>query len=87
MHFTSPFGLVSFFASHDKYTTLVKIGNVASEHVRRADSGMYLWWNVDTVNQLSFVTFLLVMWPVLFQSSARCLSLLSVGVVEKVGHQ
>ena len=38
-----------FLASYDEYTALVKIGNVASEHVRRAASGMYLWWNLDTL--------------------------------------
>ena len=36
-------------ASYDECTALVKSGNVASEHVRRAISGMYLWWNLDTV--------------------------------------
>ena len=41
--------LVSFPASYDEYTALVKIVNVASEHVRRAVSGMYLWWDLDTV--------------------------------------
>ena len=48
MHVTSLFGLV-FPASYDEYTALIKIGNVASEHVKRAVSGMYLGWNLDTV--------------------------------------
>ena len=112
------FGLV-FLASYDEHTALVKIGNVASEHVRSSQ------WNVSLVEPgyrdlLSYVTFLLVMWPVLCCSfstrelvqlrkrrdifeqccdqfvvqfslpfsvirrlcSARCISLLSVGVVE-----
>ena len=42
MHVTSLFG-------YDEYTALVKVGNVASEHVRRAVSGVYLWWNLETV--------------------------------------
>ena len=48
MHVTSLFGMV-FLASHDEYTALVKSCDVAGEHVRRADSGMYLWWNLDFV--------------------------------------
>ena len=48
MHVTSLLGLV-VPASYDEYTALVKSGNVASEHVRRAVSGMYRWWNLDTV--------------------------------------
>ena len=38
-----------FPASYNEYTALVKIGNVASEHVRRAVCGMHLRWNLDTV--------------------------------------
>ena len=38
-----------FPASYDEYTALVKIGIDASEHVKRAVSGMYLWWILDTV--------------------------------------
>ena len=49
MHVTSPFGLVFPACVFDEYRALVKIGNVASEHVRRAISGMCLWWNVDAV--------------------------------------
>ena len=49
MHDTSPCGLVSFPASYDEYTALVKSGEVTSEHVRRIGGGMYLWWNLDTV--------------------------------------
>ena len=45
----SIFGLASFPASYDEYTALVEICSVAGEHVRRADSGMYLWWNLDTL--------------------------------------
>ena len=36
-------------ASYDEYTALVKSGNVASEHVRRAVSGMYLWMVVKVL--------------------------------------
>ena len=110
MHVTSLLGLI-VPASYDEYTALVKSGNVASEHVRRAVSGMDRWWKPGYRDLLSYVTFLLVMWPVLccffstrelvqlrkrrdiFEQSvpfsvisvlrsARCMSLLSVGVVE-----
>ena len=55
MHVTSLFGLV-FPASYDEYTALVKIGNVASEHVRSSQ------WNVSLVKPgyrdlLSYLTF------------------------------
>ena len=43
MHDTSLRGLVSFPASYDVYTALVKSGEVTSEHVRRIGSGTYLW--------------------------------------------
>ena len=49
MHDTSLCCLVRVHAANDEYTALVNIGNVASEHVRRTDSGMYLWWKLDTV--------------------------------------
>ena len=43
MHVTCLLGLV-VPASYDEYTALVKSGNVASEHVRRAISGTYHRW-------------------------------------------
>ena len=49
MHDTSLCGLVSFLASYDQYTALVKSGEVTGEHVRRIGGGIYLWWNLDTV--------------------------------------
>ena len=49
-----------FPASHDEYTALVKVGTVASGHVRRAVSGMYLWWKPGYRDLLSCVTFLLL---------------------------
>ena len=49
MQDASLFGLVSFPASYDENTALVKSGKVTSDHVRRIGSGMYLWWNLDTV--------------------------------------
>ena len=48
MHVTSLLGLI-VYASYDEYTALVKSGNVASEHVKRAVSGRHCWWNLDTV--------------------------------------
>ena len=51
-------------ASYDEYTALAKSGNDTSEHVRRA-GGTYRWWKPGYRNLLSYVTFLLVMWPVL----------------------
>ena len=58
-----------FLASYDEYTALVKIGNVASEHVRRAFSGISL--ELGNRDLLSYVTLLLVMWPVLCSFSTR----------------
>ena len=49
MHDTSLCGLVRVPASYDEHTALVKSGEVTSVHVRRIGSGMYLWWNLDTV--------------------------------------
>ena len=49
MHDMSLCGLVGVPASCDEYTALVKSGEVTSVHVRRIGSGMYLWWNLDTV--------------------------------------
>ena len=49
MHDTCLRGLVRVPASYDEYTALVKSGEVTSVHVRRIGSGMYLWWNLDTV--------------------------------------
>ena len=62
MHVTSLFGFV-FLASYDEYTALVKSGNVASKHVRRAVSGNVSLVEPGYRDLLSFVTFLLVMWP------------------------
>ena len=56
MHVTSLLGLI-VLASYDEYTALVKSGNVASEHVRKAVSGMYRWWKVGYRDLLSYVTF------------------------------
>ena len=61
MHVTSPLGLI-VLASYDKYTALVKSGNVASKHVWRAVNGAYRWWKPGYRDLLSYVTFLLVMW-------------------------
>ena len=63
MHVTSLFGLV-FLASYDEYAALAKIGDVANEHVKRAVSGVVLWWKPGYRDLLSYVTFLLVMWLV-----------------------
>ena len=60
MHVTSLLGLV-VPASYDEYTELVKSGNVAGEHVRRAVSGMDCWWKPGYRDLPSCVTFLLVM--------------------------
>ena len=122
MHVTSLLGLI-VLASNDEYTALVKSGNGASKHVWKAVKGAYCWWKPGYRDLLSYVTFLLDMWPVLccffcpsarvnwcscasvviFSNSvvinslssfsvsfsvisvlrsARCMSLLSVGVVE-----
>ena len=43
MHDTSPCCLAGVPAWYDEYTALVKSDEVASEHVRRIGSGMYLW--------------------------------------------
>ena len=64
MHVTSPLGLI-VLASYDEYTALVKSGNVASKHVWKAVKGAYCWWKSGYRNQLSYVTLLLVIWPVL----------------------
>ena len=72
MHVTSLFGLI-VPASYDEYTALVKSGNVASKHVWSAVSGTYRWWKPGYRDILSYVTFLLVVWPVLccFSFSTR----------------
>ena len=64
MHVTSLLGLI-VLASYDEYTALIKSGNVASEHVRKAVKGAYCWWKLGYCDLLSYVTFLLDMWPVL----------------------
>ena len=51
-------------ASYDEYIALVKSGNVASKHVWRAVNGAYRWWKPGYRDLLSYVTFLLDMWPV-----------------------
>ena len=120
MHVTFLLGLI-VPASYDEYTALVKNGNVASKHVWKAVKGAYCWWKPGYRDLLSYVTFLMDMWPVLCCSSfgtrdwcscasvvifsnsvvinslssfsvpfsvisvlcsARCMSLLPVGVVE-----
>ena len=62
MHVTFLLGLI-VPASYDKYTALVKSGNVASKHVWKAVKGAYLWWKPGYRDLLSYVTFLLDMWP------------------------
>ena len=64
MHVTSLLGLI-VLASYDEYTALVKSGNVASKHVRKAVRGAYCWWKLVYRDLLSYVTFLLDMWLVL----------------------
>ena len=54
MHVTSLLGLI-VPASYDEKSALVKSGNVASKHV----------WKAGYRDLLSYVTFLLDMWPVL----------------------
>ena len=72
MHVTSLLGLI-VPASYDECTALVKSGNVASKHVWRAVSGTYRWLTPGYHYLLSYVTFLLVVWPVLccFSFSTR----------------
>ena len=54
-----------FPASYDEYTALVKVGNVASEHVRRAVSENVSLVEPGHRDLLSSVTLLLVTWLVL----------------------
>ena len=63
MHVTSLLGLI-VPASYDEYTALVKSGNVASKHVWKAVKGAYCRWKPGYRDLLSYVTFLLDMWPV-----------------------
>ena len=63
MHVTFLLGLL-VLASYDEYTALVKSGNVASKHVWKAFKGAYCWWKRGYRDPLSYVTFLLDMWPV-----------------------
>ena len=51
-------------ASYDEYTALVK-SDGASKHVWKAVKGAYCWWKPGYRDLLSYVTFLLDMWPVL----------------------
>ena len=64
MHVTFLFGLI-VPALNDEYTALVKSDNVASKHVWKAVKGAYCRWEPGYRNLLSYVTFLLDMWPVL----------------------
>ena len=64
MHVTSLLDLI-VPASYDEYTALAKSGNVASKHVSKAVKGAYSWWKPCYRDLLSYVTFLLDMWPVL----------------------
>ena len=64
MHVTSLLSLM-VPASYDEYTVLVKSGNVASKHVWKAVKGACWWWKLGYRDLLSYVTFLLDMWPVL----------------------
>ena len=68
MHVTFPHGELIVPASYDEYTALVKSGEVATKHVRRAVNGAYCWWEPGYCDLLSYVTFLLVMvaCPLLF---------------------
>ena len=64
MHVTSLLSLI-VPASYDEYTALVKSGNVANKHVWKPVKGAYCWWKPAYRDLLSYVTFLLDMWPVL----------------------
>ena len=72
MHVTSLLGLI-VPASYDDYTALVKSGNVASKHVWKPINVAYCWWIPGYCDLLSYVTFLLDMWPILccFSFSTR----------------
>ena len=63
MHDTFLRGLI-VPASYDEYTALVK-SDGASKHVWKAVKGAYCWWQPGYRDLLSYVTFLLDMWPVL----------------------
>ena len=63
MHVTSLLGLI-VLASYDEYTALVK-SDGASKHVWKTVKGAYCWWKPGYRDLLSYVTFLLDMWPVL----------------------
>ena len=65
MHVTFLLGLI-VLASYDEYTALVKSDNVACKHVWKAVKGAYCWWKLGYRDFLSYVTFLLDMWPVFF---------------------
>ena len=62
MHVTFLRGLI-VLASYDEYTALVK-NDGASKHVWKAVRGAYCWWKPGYRDLLSYVTFLLDMWPV-----------------------
>ena len=63
MHVTLLLGLI-VPASYDEYTALVK-SDGASKHVWKSVEGAYCWWKPGYRDLLSYVTFLLDMWPVL----------------------
>ena len=55
-------------ASYDEYTALVKSGNVASKHVWTAVKDANCWWTPGYRDLLSYVTFLMDLWFVLYFS-------------------
>ena len=63
MHVTFLLGLI-VPASYDETTALVK-GDGASKHVWKVVKGAYCWWKPGYRDLLSYVTFLVDMWPVL----------------------
>ena len=63
MHVTFLRGLI-VPASYDEYTALVK-NDGTNKHVWKAVKGAHCWWKPGYRDLLSYVTFLLVMWPVL----------------------
>ena len=63
MHVTFLLGLI-VLASYDEYKALVK-NDGACKHVWKAVKGAYCWWKHGYRDLLSYVTFLLDMWPVL----------------------
>ena len=62
MHVTFLFGF-NVPASYDEYTALVK-SDGTSKHVWKPVKGAYCWWKLGYRDLLSYVTFLLDIWPV-----------------------